>query len=195
MIDCTVTVIRDVCDVSMPAKQMSFYATYDDICKVLEQFEAEEHVVYVLTGLFDADTPQVIETYRAINSLSISVDGDANHVPGYLIVGEAHQVSLRKVPQRTGGNKFAVDQSLIPDSLYFQSGGTFADKIIVPGKIGIAHQATVSRKLYGVFARIMAKNFSKVKSYYVGQEAYALWQTGMRLGLSLKASAEIDLKR
>jgi hypothetical protein len=68
----------------MPAKQMNFYATYDDISKVLEQFEAEEHVVYVLTGLFDIDTPQVIATYRAINSLSVSVDGDANHVPGYL---------------------------------------------------------------------------------------------------------------
>ena len=173
---------------------MNFYATYDDIGKVLEQFEAEEYVVYVLTGLFDIDTPQVFETYRAINSLSISVDGDANHVPGYLIVRKANQISIRKVPQKTGGSKFAVDQSLIPDSLFFQSGGVFADKIIVPGKIGITHQTAVSRKLYGAFARIMAKNFSKVKSYYVGQEAYALWQNGMRLGLSLKASSEIDLK-
>jgi hypothetical protein len=178
----------------MPAKQMNFFATYDDMGKVLEQFEAEEHVVYVLTGLFDIDTPQVLERYRSINSLSISVDGDANRVPGYLIVSKANQISIREVPQKTGGSKFAVDQSQVPDSLYFQSGGVYADKIIVPGKIGILHQTAVSRRLYRAFTRIMAKNFRKVKSYYVGQEAYALWQNGMRLGLSLKASSEIDLK-
>jgi hypothetical protein len=70
----------------MPAKQLNFYATYNDVRKVLEEFEADEHVFYVLTGLFDIDTPQVFETYRAINSLSVSTDGDANRVPGYLIV-------------------------------------------------------------------------------------------------------------
>jgi hypothetical protein len=179
----------------MPAKQTNFYATYDDIGEVLEQFEAEEHVVYVLTGLFDIDTPQYFETYRAINSISVSIDGDANHIPGYLIVTEPNQIAVREVPQKVGGNKFAIDQSLIPNSLYFQSGGVFSNKIIVPGRIGITHQTPISRKLYGAFAKIIVKNFSKVRSYYVGREAYALWQNGMRLGLSLKASADIDLKR
>jgi hypothetical protein len=178
----------------MPAKQTNFYATYDDMGKVLEQFEAEEHVVYVLTGLFDIDTPQIFETYRAINSLSVSRDGDANHVPGYLIVREPAQISVRKVPQETGGNKFAIDQILVPDSVYFQSGGMFSNKIIVPGKIGITYETSISRKLYGALAKIIVKNFWKVRSYYVGREAYALWQGGMRLGLSLKASPDIDLK-
>lgn len=163
---------------------------------MLEQFEAEQHhVIYVLTGLFDNDTPQIFETYRAINSLSVSIDGDANRIPGYLIVTEPNQIVGRKVPQKIGGNKFAVDQGHIPDSLYFQSGGVFSNNIIVPGRIGITRQTPISRKLYGAFAKIIVKNFSKVKSYYVGREAYALWQNGMRLGLSLKASADIDLKQ
>ena len=179
----------------MLGKQTNFYATYDDIGKVLEQFEEGQHVCYVRTGLFDDNTPQIFETYRAINSLSVSIDGDANHVPGYLIVTEASQIACRKVPQKIGGNKFAIDQGHIPDSLYFQSGGAFSDKIIVPGRIGITRQTPISRKLYSAFAKIIVQNFSKVKSYYVGREAYALWQDGMRLGLSLKASADIDLKQ
>jgi hypothetical protein len=179
----------------MPSKKMNFYATYRDIGQVLEQFEAEEHVVYVLTGLFDIDTPQLFGTFRAINSLSISTDGDANHVPGYLIVTESDQIELRRVPQKVGADKFAVDQSQITDSLYFQSGGAFSNEIIVPGRIGITHPTPISIKLYGAFAKIIVKNFIKVKSYYVGPEAYTLWQDGMRLGLSLKASADIDLKQ
>jgi hypothetical protein len=178
----------------MPAKQISFYATYDDIAEVLQLFEAKERVLYVLTGLFDIDTPQIFETFRAINSLSVSTNGDANHVPGYLIVREPHQIAVRKVPQKIGGNKFAIDQMLIPDSLYFQSGGVFSDKIIVPGKIGILHPTAISKELYSSFEKFIRKNFSKVKSYHVGREAYALWQKGMRLGISLKASPDIDLK-
>lgn len=179
----------------MPAKQTSFFATYDDIGRVLQQFETEKHVMYVLAGLFDIGTPQIFETYRTINSLSVSVDGDANRTPGYLVVTDPNQIVVREVPQKIGGNKFAVDQSLIPDSLYFQSGGVFSNKIIVPGRIGVAHQTPISRTLYGIFKKIIVKNFSKVKSYYVGPEAYALWQNGMRLGLSLKASTDIDLKQ
>ncbi len=180
----------------MPGKQTNFYATYDDIGEVLEQFEAEAHpVVYVLTGSFDNDTPNVFQTYRAINSLSISINGDANHIPGYLIVTEPDQIAARKVPQKIGGNKFAFDQSHIPDSLYFQSGGMFSNKIIVPGRIGIIRQTPIPRKLYVTFAKIIMKNFSKVRSYYIGREACALWQNGMRLGPSLKASADIDLKQ
>jgi hypothetical protein len=66
--------------------------------------------------------------------------------------------------------------------------------MIVPGKIGIAHQTPISKGLFGAFAKLLTRDFSKVKSYYVGPEAYALWQNGTRLGFSVKASAEIDLK-
>ena len=35
--------------------QTNFYATYDDIQKVLDQFEAKERVIYILAGLFDIE--------------------------------------------------------------------------------------------------------------------------------------------
>lgn len=164
----------------MSAKQTNFYATRGDIAEVLAQFEAAQRVIYVLTGLFDIDTPQIFETHRTINSLSVSTDGDANHVPGYLIVTDRNNLAVREVPQKTGRTKFAVDQSLNPDSLFFQSGGTFADRIVVPGRIGITHLTPDSKRLYSAFAKLIVKNFSKVKSYYVGREAYALWKNGMR---------------
>jgi hypothetical protein len=180
----------------MPSSQTNFFATYNDISNVLEQFERGERngILYVLSGLFDVDMAPVFETYKKLNSLSVSVDGDPYHVPSYLIVGDQKQIVSREVPQKRGGTKFAIDQILIPDSLYFQSGGVFGDKIIVPGRIGIAHQTPISRRLYGTFAKLVRKDFIKVKSYYVGPEAYALWKKGMRLGLSLKASPEIDLR-
>lgn len=99
------------------------------------------------------------------------------------------------MPQRSGGSKFAIDQVIIPDSLYFQSGGVFANKMIVPGRIGITYQTPVAKRLYGAFAKLIARNFIKIKSYYLGPEAHALWKNGMRLGLSLKANPEIDLKQ
>jgi hypothetical protein len=178
----------------MPATQTNFYATYSDVEEVLALFETKERVTYVLTGLFDTNVPQTFETFRAINSLSVSTAGDANDVASYLIVTHRNKVATREVPQRIGGTKFAVDQNSNPDSLYFRSGGTFSNKIIVPGTIGIIHQTSVSKKLYGALLRIIVKNFSRVRSYYVGPEALTLWKGGMRLGLSLKASPQIDLR-
>jgi hypothetical protein len=178
----------------MASRQANFYATYNDIAEVLRQFEAQEPIMYVLTGLFDDRTPTTFQTYKAINSLSVSVDGNVHLIPSYLIVVDPRAIVIRKVPQRAGGTLYAIDQLAIPDSLYFRSGGLFSDKMIVPGKIGIAHQTPISRKLYRAFARHLAKSLSKIKSYYVGPEAHALWQNGMRLGLSLRASNELDLK-
>ena len=178
----------------MAAKQINFYATYDDLRVVLEKFEAQQDVEYVQTGLFDTDSPHVFGSYRTINSLAVSTDGDANHVPGYLIIRKASRIVVRKVPQKTGGVKFAVDQSQIPESLYFQSGGMYSNTMIVPGRIGIIDQTAASKRLFDIFAKFVMKDFLKVKSYYVGREAHALWRNGIRLGLSLKASAEIDLR-
>lgn len=126
----------------MPSKQLHFFATYNDIANVLQQFEAQQSVMYVLAGLFDRNCPQYFETYKVINSLSVSPDGDPNRIPGYLVVDPLHKILVREVPQKDGGQKFAIDQYLNPETLYFQSGGLFADKIIVPGRIGIVHQTS-----------------------------------------------------
>jgi hypothetical protein len=178
----------------MASTQTNFYATYNDVAKVLEQFEAQERVTYVRTGLFDQRTPAIFEAFRAINGLSISLDGNAHLVPGYLIVSDPDAIAIREVPQLAGGTKFAIDQQLIKDSLYFQSGGLFSDQVIVPGKIGITYQTAVAKRLYRTFAKILVSKFSKVRSYYVGSEAHVLWQNGMRLGLSLKANTDLNLK-
>lgn len=180
----------------MPTQQLNFFATYGDIGKVLDEFEEGGGVTYVRTGLFECDVPQVFGTYRAINSLSIAVDGNVNNVPGYLILKEGicDPITIRKVQQKSGGVKFAIDQYQNHDTLYFQSGGTFSNQIIVPGKIGVTNRTAISGALYSSFAKLVTKNFCKVKTYYVGQEAHSLWQNGMRLGLSLKASPDLDLR-
>lgn len=179
----------------MSSKQLHFYATYNDIEKVLQQLEAQQSVIYVLAGLFDYDCPKSFGTYRAINSLSVSPDGDLNRMPGYLIANQLHKILVRKVPQKDGRQRFAIDQYLNPETLYFQSGGLFANKIIVPGKIGTIHRTTDSKKLYDLFSKIMSEHFCKIRSYYVGPEAHGLWESGMRLGLSLNASRDLDLRK
>ena len=178
----------------MPSKQLHFFATYDDIAEVLEQFELEQPVTYVLTGLFDHDNLNSFETFRAINSLAISADGDSNHMPGYLINNRSKRIAVRRVPQKTGGQKFAIDQCLNQDALYFQSSGIFGKEIIVPGRVGIVSETSDSKKLYGAMSRLIMRSFRKVASYRVGPGAVRLMETGTRLGLSLNASRDLDLK-
>jgi|HubBroStandDraft_5_1064220.scaffolds.fasta_scaffold47223_3 hypothetical protein len=87
---------REGFEFHMPANQENFFATYDDIGNVFEQFEREEKAVYVLAGLFDVETAQIFKTYKALNSLSVSVEGDSNHVPGYLIVSDPKCIVARE---------------------------------------------------------------------------------------------------
>lgn len=102
-------------------------------------------------------------------------------------------VEVRKVPQLTGGNLFAVDQLLNPKTISMRAGGVHGEGILIAGNVGTTSKHPESLKLYRRFASAIRKSFTKVNAFRVGSDAKRLLHAGWRLTTSIQSPTLYDL--
>src|SRR5262249_19906892 len=94
-----------------------------------------------------------------------------------------------------GGTRFFFDQLMNPRSLILSPGGVFQGKCIIAGQVGTCTTARESEDLLRLFARELRRQFTKVRSYYVGEEALRMLESGMRLTTGVQSPVDYDLRR
>ena len=102
---------------------------------------------------------------------------------------------VRPVPQRRGDIKYAVDQAANQQTITFQPRGIFDDSCLIAGQAGTISDATKSLELFRAFSKTMRNQFSKIQSFYVGEEACDLFEKGWRLASDSRSPALFDLRR
>ncbi|WP_141758669.1 hypothetical protein [Duganella sp. HH105] len=175
--------------------QRQFYATANDLLPALDHIESKLQLAYTLTGLFDEDAQITYATGSTLPTLAkpLSV-GSAIAGPGYLVTERLLPIRSREVQQNDGGKKYAVDQLLNPDSIVFQHGGFYSAEIFLPGRIATVSDTPAAMKIQRAFSTVFTKRFTRVKAYWVGQEALTLLQQGTRLTFGEGSPSEFDLK-
>jgi hypothetical protein len=170
----------------------NFFATREDILSVLQAVEASQPLQYVRCGLFDESESPV---FRGFASLPIgpAQTGQSILEPTFLVMVQGDKVNVRTVPQRRGGDKYAVDQEANPGTITIRPGGMHNDSALIAGMVGTIHEDEKSARLMNAFSQALKQDFTKVKSYLVGPEAKKLHSSGMRLTHSVVAPAELDL--
>ncbi|HEY5814162.1 MAG TPA: hypothetical protein VIT23_16085 [Terrimicrobiaceae bacterium] len=113
----------------------------------------------------------------------------------YLIAEQDASIEVRPVPQRDGGQKFAIDQLVNPGTVALRPGGLIEQGGLVAGQKGTSSDKPASLSLYKLIVDHMRKNFSKVKSYYLGTDASRLLDEGVRLTANPKSPVLYDLRR
>jgi hypothetical protein len=171
-----------------------FYATADDLLPVFDLVEAKHQLTYTLAGLHGSpalcavrrgmDIPTLREVMEAPNAIAC---------PSYLVTLEGAAVQVRKVPQQSGGIRYAVDQFANPDSIEFSHGGFFSPEILLYGRVAIASDAEVAKKLFRAFSSAISKAFERLKAYWVGPQARELLLQGCRLTIGASSPKEYDL--
>lgn len=175
--------------------QRQFYATANDLLPVFEYIESKLQVAYTLTGLFADDVQTTYANGSNLPTLTKFLDvGSAVATPGYLVTEQSSPIRTREVQQNDGSRKYAVDQLLNPDSIVFQHGGLYSAEILLPGRIAKVLDTPATMKIQRVFSTILGESFTRVKAYWVGQEALVLLQQGARLTASAGSPHEFDLK-
>ena len=101
---------------------------------------------------------------------------------------------MRPVPQRSGGIKFEVNQQDNPETITLRTGGLFRDCLIA-GQVGTISIDPSSLALFRAFGKELRSQFTKIKSYYFGQEAAEWLDNGFRLTSGAKTPPLYDLKR
>jgi hypothetical protein len=168
----------------MSKKQISFFFTHDDLITLAREITEVRPVDFVHGGLFSEPRLEVLTDVNDLNAFET-----------YLVVDRGIRVNLRAVPQRTGGQMYAMDQVSNPHTIVLQVGGKLADQQLIAGQIGTVGNSKQSDELYAMFARAIRKRYEKIKSFYVGSEAAAMLDSGARLSATPKSPQAYDLVR
>lgn len=179
---------------NMKKTQLSFFATKNDLLDVLETVAFKTSFCFACLDDNRTST-EVYQSVADIDDLSIATFGDQNKEKTYLLIDPEKKPNVRSVEQRNGGTKNFFDQRSHPESVFIRPGGVYKNfECIVAGQIGTISQEQWSESLYKLLSATLRKQFTKVKSYYVGAEALEKLEQGVRLTANMKSPIEYDLQ-
>ena len=172
-----------------------FFALPSDLLSVFDRAEAKGPFSYTLTGLFEKPQLQVYSSGANLPSLHLPAASQSHVCATYLVTPAALRVTVRSVPQRAGGVRYAVDQLMNADSTTFTHGGLHSPEVLISGQVATVSDTQIAKKIQSAFSNAIAKLFSRVNAVYVGPGAFELLQRGCRLTFNARAPREYDLER
>jgi len=171
------------------SQSIHFFATKDDLSAVLIAVEARLDVSYVECGLFDAADTQTFSTFQTLPDFYAAGARERRFL---VLLGKCH-LSIREVPQRRGGVKYAVDQLANPGTAVLKPGVEFNESLLIAGDFGTVHNDEDASLLIQAFATEVNRGFEHIKSYWVGPEARTRIECGARLTSSVHSPKDYDL--
>ena len=171
------------------------FATKADLESLLQEVEMAESLQYTRIQLADAQDFPTVSTLLGLPDLGRANEADINLTTAYLVARSGRPMEVRRVPQRSGGLKYALDQLSNPETIVFRPGGVFGDGCLLAGAVGTASAHPESMSLLKSFRVPLLRRFSRVKSFHLGKEALALWEAGWRLTTNARSPQIYDLSR
>jgi hypothetical protein len=171
----------------MSKTQIPVYATSEDWRHLLTSVSSQRPLKLVKAGLFAtaaAGAADVLDDLDKIEPFA-----------GYLVLAGMDQISPRRIPQRGGDPKYAVDQISNPDSIILNVGGMASQDCLVAGQVGTARTEQAAQELHALFEKAIKKQFVRIKSYYVAPLALQLLDSGARLTPTRNSPQAYDLVR
>lgn len=160
------------------------FATPQDWMHVLRIVVARRDLIAVAAGMFDRPEVDLLEL--------TAISPPTAH---YLVTDRRGKITLRAVPQRGGGTKFAIDQLANPQTVSVQPGFVVRNEKLIAGHVGTASEDPVSIELFSLFFLVIHENFVTIKSYLVGPQAATMLDAGVRLTPTAKSPAAYDLRK
>jgi hypothetical protein len=177
------------------SRTIHFFATKHDLESLIQAVESIRPFRYVKAGMSEVPETVVLASGLEIPNLGSAPSGDHNHEPWWLVIAPDVQVNVESIPQRRGGIRYAIDQRINPQSVIFSGGGVYEDSCVIDGNVGTCNDDPVSNEIVNLFAREIRRQFTRIKSFFVGREAEQLLDSGYRLTIGVNSSREIDLSK
>ena len=177
------------------SRVIGFFATRNDLLDLLLQIEQKRPIHFAESGMTDNQKIAVYSSAADIPGLSSINVHESVQGRILLITDVAIPFANEAVQQRRGGVRYYVSQKANPDTISLAPGGQFDVQTILAGNFGTCTDSTISEDLINMVAGKISSNWSRVQSYFVGQEAATVLDSGGRLTAILKSPREYDLKR
>ncbi|MFK7905006.1 MAG: hypothetical protein AB8B69_07775 [Chitinophagales bacterium] len=173
----------------MYQKQIFYYLQYEDLTYLLSGFYKKNDFKLVKTGLFDSPKLEFFDVSRNDTFLRNIPFGDWVLNDKFLIIPKRRKVIIRKVKQRNGTIKYAIDGDKNPNNLYFVLGGEYKEKVIIAGSITFTHMGSFSTPAFKFLKKLFLENIKKYNGWFVSEQL----KQGYRLTTDIRMSKEYDL--
>ena len=173
-----------------------FFVLASDIEPLLRKLESSYQVHYYKAGMFDnPKTPNYSSSIQFPN-LGFALVDESIATDSYLVMPKSVEMNVREVPQRAGGIKYAVDFLVNEASVELKIAGIYEaeENVLIAGRIAILNKNEFATSFFKTFSNLMKKEFRRVDTFYVGNEAYKRLQEGWRLVINVRAPKQGDLK-
>lgn len=174
--------------------QHLFFATRNDLLPGLEVIESQWQLEYQLYEMRDDRDFVMFTSLLDAPQLGVSETGQCMSDDGYLVYPRDARPRILSIPQRRGGVKYGAELSgeivqLLPGGVHAASGALVSGR--VAAVVGASERGAA---LFRAFARTILRRFHRIRSYWVGPEAYAELRAGRRLAtIGIRSPAEYDL--
>lgn len=180
----------------MKGKQLTFYATNNDILKVMTVIEFIYEIEYIRMGMFDSGNIIRFKSIREITDVGYTSFGNWISADNrFMIIGKNEEVNIRKVLQRNGQTKFIIDPMKNPISIELSTGGIYTKKdgVLIAGRLAYVGDSDFQKNLFKFISKEIRKQFRKVDTEFVGNEAEEKLISGWRLVTAEKSPKKYDL--
>ncbi|MEZ4861707.1 MAG: hypothetical protein R3C14_10380 [Caldilineaceae bacterium] len=169
----------------MTKKQTPFFATASDLNSVMNAVSSQRPLAFMAAGLFDEEPGTVFNDFENHKSLHT-----------YLVFDRNQNVVVRRVPQRNGPDRYAIDQYENPHTVSLQCGGLIEKRmLLIAGQLGTVAIGPASDEIFSVLDKTIREQFKRIGSYFVGPEAALLLDKGIRLAPTENSPPMYDLIR
>lgn len=177
-------------------RYLYIYITPDDVISLAQHVESGCPLQYMQTGNFTAPPNERFLRCEDIPNIGLSSNNQSAFSATYLTVPFDAQINIRQLPGVGGVTRFLVDQLINPDSILFQPAGPWKDDFVIEGTISTVSDTAIAQDLMKRFrAAFKPCGFKKLDRYYLGPQAFQMFEEGKRLVQHEKAPPEYDLRQ
>lgn len=177
----------------MKSKQILFFATSDDIKSIILSIESTHQIKYYEMGLFENKSSSSYNSISEIKNFGIDIAGDWNKSLRFMALPMNSSIKIREVPQKNGNLRYALDPIENQMSICFQFGGIYQEGVLIAGSCFTVNSNIFAMQIFKDFSSKLKKNFKKIGSFYVGENAAEKLKQGWRLVTNESSPKEYDL--
>lgn len=175
-------------------KSSRFFAADNDLVDVLREVEILNPISYTKAGVFSSPTQETVHTYSDLVGIGSATNESAVNSQSFLVVKKGTPVTLRTIALNNGSYAYSIDQLENPDACALTPAGRWGDHVILYGSFGSVSESGPSVQLSKAFDRALRTSFRKVKAFWVGPRAWALFTSGTRLTIAEQSPEQFDLR-
>jgi hypothetical protein len=169
-------------------KQIGIFGTRNDLVGLFKPIEEEKQLQYVRFG--HHDVPDIVpESYTILSlpKLGVSDFGEPSEQM-YIILPSGADIHAVVVPQHRGGTIYNISMIGNDRGICFQVGGNYKDSAFISGEISTISPHPDSIALFDIVKKEVRKNFTRIKTFWLGPEALVLFRNGMRFTQGVRGS-------